>query len=250
MNPAPDPKKSRLGRIVGAAFLSAVLFAAAIAGLALFHPDSSLPDGLNPMRPLVVTDPVTPLTSWKLSNTLADPAACLTALETGATFVGQEPVQSQTDACGIANPVELRGVGSAAISPSPIQTSCAIALRTAMWQHHALQPAAREILNTEVTQIDHIGSYNCRPLRSLSGETERWSTHATADAIDIAGFGFSDGTRLRLVDDWDGVGDVQGFLRHARDSACTWFRVTLSPDYNSLHADHFHLQSKGWGLCR
>ena len=113
-----------------------------------------------------------------------------------------------------------------------------------------LQPAAHVHFDAELDRIDHIGSYNCRPLRTSSGESGRWSTHATADAIDVSGFRFSDGTRLRLIDDWDAGGAAQSFLTQARDGACDWFRATLSPDYNSLHADHFHLQSRGWGLCR
>ena len=48
----------------------------------------------------------------------------------------------------------------------------------------------------------------------------------------------------------DFTGDAAAFLQAARDGACDWFSLTLSPDYNSLHEDHFHLQSRGWGLCR
>ena len=76
------------------------------------------------------------------------------------------------------------------------------------------------------------------------------STHATADAIDIAGFDLVDGTRIRLRTDWQEDGPKADFLRAVRDGACDLFDLTLSPDYNQLHADHFHLQSRGWGLCR
>ena len=116
-----------------------------------------------------------------------------------------------------------------------------------MWEQHDLQPSAQELFRSSLSQIDHIGSYNCRRIR---GSSNRWSTHATADAIDVSGFRLEDGTRLKLIDDWDDGGPKGEFLRRARDSACDWFRVTLSPDYNSLHADHFHIQSSGWGLCR
>lgn len=150
--------------------------------------------------------------------------------------------------CHIRGRVDLSGVGNASVAP--VETRCAVALRLAMWERHALQPAARALLNTDLTRIDHIGSYNCRPMRTSAGETTRWSTHATADAIDIAGFRFADGTQLRLIDNWDDGDAVAAFLKRARDTSCEWFRVTLSPDYNSLHADHFHLQTNGWGLCR
>ena len=39
------------------------------------------------------------------------------------------------------------------------------------------------------------------------------------------------------------------FLRDAFDSACLWFPVALAPDYNALHADHFHLQGDTDGVC-
>ncbi|MEO0904037.1 MAG: extensin family protein, partial [Pseudomonadota bacterium] len=100
------------------------------------------------------------------------------------------------------------------------------------------------------SSIDHFGSYSCRVMRTSSGPSTRMSTHATADAIDIAGFGLSDGTRIRLLADWGPDGPKADFLRAVRDGACEWFSLTLSPDYNRLHADHFHLQSRGWGLCR
>uniref|UniRef100_UPI0025EFD6C8 extensin family protein n=1 Tax=Pseudooctadecabacter sp. TaxID=1966338 RepID=UPI0025EFD6C8 len=82
------------------------------------------------------------------------------------------------------------------------------------------------------------------------GGSTRWSTHATADAIDVSGFDLADSTTIRLIRDWDGTDDKARFLRAVRDSACTWFATTLGPDYNALHADHFHLQARGWGTCR
>jgi hypothetical protein len=153
-----------------------------------------------------------------------------------------------TEQCFIRDRVSLRTVGDASVTP--VETRCAIALRMAMWEQHSLQPAAAQFLGSSVSRIEHIGSYNCRVLRTSSGPSTRMSTHATADAIDIAGFGLSDGTRIRLLADWEPVGPKADFLRAARDGACKWFSLTLSPDYNRLHADHFHLQSRGWGLCR
>lgn len=200
------------------------------------------------MKPLHVDHAVTPLTQWKLARAMADPQMCQETVSQAANSVALGDIENDNPACGIANSVMVSGVGAASIGP--VQTSCAIALRTAMWERHGLRAAAREYLATDLTQIEDIGSYNCRAMRLANGESGRMSTHATASAIDVAGFRFADGTRLRLIDDWDDPGPGGQFLRAARDSSCEWFRVTLSPDYNSLHADHFHLQSSGWGLCR
>ncbi|RBW41111.1 hypothetical protein DS901_17455 [Loktanella sp. D2R18] len=87
-------------------------------------------------------------------------------------------------------------------------------------------------------------------MRTVDGNSTSMSTHATAEAIDISGFQFSNGERISLIRDWDGNTSQAQFLRAARDGACSFFKLTLSPEYNALHADHFHLQSRGWGLCR
>lgn len=214
---------------------------------ALVHPDTPLPREWNPTKALVISDPVTPLTGWKLARAAADPETCVATLEGYAALDVLEPLEDSTQ-CFISDRVALRQVGQSRLSP--VETRCAIALRTAMWERHSLQPAAIDLLGAPIARISHIGSYNCRRLRSSSGTSTRMSTHATANAIDIAGFDLADGTRIRLLEDWEQPGAKSAFLRAARDGACEWFRLTLSPDYNRLHADHFHLQATGWGLCR
>ena len=230
--------------------LAAFLFAGVLAFggyQILVHPDTPLPREWNPTQPLVISDPVTPLTAWKLNRAAASFDQCVKTLDGYAALQVQEPLKD-SDQCFIRDRVHLRGIGTARLNP--VETRCAIALRTAMWEQHALQPATATILGTAVQSIDHIGSYNCRAMRTSAGPSTRMSTHATADAIDISGFGFADGSQARLIDDWEGSGPKAEFLRAARDGACEWFSLTLSPDFNRLHADHFHLQSRGWGLCR
>lgn len=214
---------------------------------ALMHPDTPLPREWNPTVPLRISDPVTPLTGWKLNRAVATEDRCLAVLGAAATALPLEPLEDSPQ-CYIRDRIDLRGVGQAQISP--LETRCAIAVRLAMWERHSVQPAAAEILGTSVRTIDHIGSYNCRVMRTSSGPSTRMSTHATADAVDISGFGLADGSRIRLRADWEPAGPKADFLREVRDGACDWFNLTLSPDYNRLHADHFHLQSQGWGLCR
>ncbi len=214
---------------------------------AMVHPDTPLPDEWNPTAPLRISDPVTALTGWKLNRAVASQDQCLAVLDGFAALRPLAPLE-ETEQCFIRDRVELRGVGQAGLSP--IETRCAIALRMAMWEQHSVQPAAAEILGQSISRINHIGSYNCRVMRTASGPSTRMSTHATADAIDIAGFELADGSRIRLLDDWESAGPQAEFLRSVRDGACNWFSLTLSPDYNRLHADHFHLQSTGWGLCR
>lgn len=196
------------------------------------------------MRALVVADPVTPVTYFKLRRAVADPAMCRVALADAGSASLMAPLLER-DGCHIRNRVKLSTVGDA--SMRPIETACETALRLAMWERHGVQPAAQKHLGQAVTGIRHIGSYNCRPIR---GSSTRMSTHATAASIDIRGVVLADGHKVDLLRDWNGSVDRQAFLRDLRDSGCRWFSTVLGPDYNSLHADHFHLQNNGWGTCR
>lgn len=243
----PDPTRTRRPVLRWAAFLFVLLAISGAAFGLLYHPKSPLPPEWNPTVPLRVADPITPLTNWKLSRTAADNAMCLSAL-TGAVEAEPMPDLLVSDDCGVTNRVSLTEVGDARIDR--IETTCAIALRLAMWERHSLRPAAQRHFGQDIAVIRQIGSYNCRRMRTGSGLGRQMSTHATAEAIDITGFDLSDGRRIRLLDDWTGDAAAAAFLRDARNGACEFFRTTLSPEFNTLHADHFHLQSRGWGTCR
>ncbi len=124
-----------------------------------------------------------------------------------------------------------------------------------MWEWNVVQPAALRHFGERVTRIDHLGSYNCR--RLYGRESGDYSEHATADAVDIAGFRLSDGKRISVLNDWKEGDDpaTAAFLREVRDGACDLFSTVLSPDYNAAHADHFHLDQaergeSGWRACR
>lgn len=239
----------RKGRaVIRAALLFALIFGAALGVLAILHPGSPLPDGWNPLEPLAVADPVTPLTPWKLKRAVGDPLVCQQVLTAASTAQSLTITETRQAECTVTGPMRLQSVGQSKLSLT--ETACATALRTAMWERHGVQPAAERHLGQAVAEIIDIGSYNCRRIRTPSGGSNRWSTHATAMAIDVAGFRMTNGKRITLLADWDGDSAESKFLKDVRDAACTWFVTTLSPDYNRLHADHFHLQASGWGLCR
>lgn len=215
--------------------------------IGLTHPDTPLPDHWNPLKPLNVAAPVTLFTPLKLAEVLADGTQCTAVLSPVARM---NPLEDyiETDQCGITDRVALSGVGD--VSVARVETRCQIALRMAMWEEHTLQPAAIEHLGEPLARIEHYSSYSCRPIRTGRASSTRMSTHSTADAIDISAFVTASGRRVTLQAGWDGAQDEAAFLRAARDGACTWFETVLSPDYNALHADHFHLQNIGWGSCR
>lgn len=227
--------------------IGAVLVLCVTALFALYHPRSPLPDHLHPFRTLAIADPVTLWTKRKLNAALASGEMCAQVLNGGAGFLRMPDLES-SEVCHIRDRVELSRIGSAAISP--VETRCQTALRLAMWMRHGIQPAARRHFGEEVARLHHSSSYNCRQIRSTRGSSGRMSTHATAEAIDISGVTLTSGRKLSLLDGWPAQDARAAFFVEIRDSACLWFRVTLGPEYNRLHADHFHLQHTGWGLCR
>ena len=156
----------------------------------IVHPNTPLLPEWNPAQPLVVTEPVTLLTPWKLQRALKDGEACLAALETGAQ-ADRQPDFSQSGQCGISPQVTLRGVGGTRLVA--VNTRCQTALRLTMWAQHSLQPSTQEIFGQDLSQIEHFSGYSCRAIRTSSGESTRMSTHSTADAIDISGFVLADG---------------------------------------------------------
>jgi hypothetical protein len=92
-----------------------------------------------------------------------------------------------------------------------------------------------------------MGSYSCR---TVAG-TSRLSGHATANAIDVAGFVLEDGRRVSLKPDWHGGTPAEReFLRVVFKSACKRFGMVLGPDYDRAHADHFHLEGSETEFCR
>ncbi|WP_265563769.1 extensin-like domain-containing protein [Sphingomicrobium arenosum] len=199
-----------------------------------------------PFTPLDLADPVGPYTDAKLAALASDPQACLALVRAAGiaeTFAApRQPAEAQ---CGYTDGITLD------LAPSPLATACPVAAALYLWQRDTLAPAAERHLGTTVTPV-HNGSYNCRRLYGRADGP--WSRHATADAIDIAGFRTADGRALSLLADWDGAPAEAAFLREARDGACALFSAVLSPDYNAAHADHLHLAmregSMGWSACR
>nr|WP_246587083.1 extensin family protein [Stakelama flava] len=143
--------------------------------------------------------------------------------------------------CGYSDRVRIRPGGASPIRfrPAGLGTSCPVAAALVMWEWNGLQPAAQRYFGTKVVAIRHLGSYSCR--RMYGRGSGAWSEHATADAVDVAGFVLADGREVSVLRDWKGDGENAAFLHAVRDDACDLFATVLSPDYNNAHRDHFHL---------
>lgn len=133
------------------------------------------------------------------------------------------------------------------LSPAEATMQCPLALGTHIWTGE-IDRAAQAIFGAGLIKIHHAGTYSCR--RQRGNSSGAWSEHAFANAWDITGFTLSNGEVISVLNDWDGAADKQRFLRKVRHHACRIFRVTLSPDYNAAHRDHFHVDMGPQKSCR
>lgn len=220
--------------------LSITLFFVLPVLLLFLHPASPVPSHWRLNAELRIDAPLTMATRIQLRRALADGPTCRAVLtEHGAGIVPLDPLL-RDEHCHIGERLTLSRIGE--VSLEPVETSCATALRLAMWVEHGMDGLG-------VTRLHHIGSYNCRRMRTTNGQEDAWSHHATADAIDITGVTLADGRHLDLRQDWNDP-EKGVILRELHRTACAMFPLVLGPDYNILHADHFHLQTRGWGFCR
>lgn len=183
----------------------------------------------------------------------ADPAArqCLADLGEGGNRFSPLPDRYDGGGCGLRNAVtlgEVRGdlatLEVAKLGP----VACPTAQAFTAWARYGVDRAARQLLGSPVVRIETFGSYACR---NVAGSSRR-SAHATADAIDVAGFVLADGRRISVKDSWHGGGAAErAFLRTVQGSACKRFGTVLGPEYNAAHHDHLHLERGGaGGFCR
>ena len=123
---------------------------------------------------------------------------------------------------------------------------CQLAQTFTGWAQFGVARAAEQMLGSKLVRIETFGSYSCRTIAG-SG---RLSEHAHANAIDVSAFVLEDGRRISVKNGWSGNANEREFLRVVRTSACKRFGTVLSPDYNSAHHDHFHLDMSGKNYCR
>ena len=98
----------------------------------------------------------------------------------------------------------------------PFVLECPAAVALALWERHSVQPLARRLLGAPVARIDHVGSFACRNIGGEAGG--RRSEHASANALDVAGFVLANGRTIRVARDWGADNPRGRFLRevHAR----------------------------------
>lgn len=208
-----------------------------------------------PWTKLDLGQPIGAFTGRKLTGLTDDFAQCRALLQAAGVRYTILPTVKSGERCGYADALRFAPGGTQQIefSPARLGVSCPVAAALATWEWNVLQPAAQKHFGARVERIEHLGSYSCRRLYGRSAGD--WSEHATADALDVAGFRLSDGTHVSVLNDWEDKGEKAAFLREVRTGGCKLFSTVLSPDYNAAHRDHLHLDQAtrgewGWRTCR
>lgn len=150
--------------------------------------------------------------------------------------------------CSAVGAVQLLDIGVPVTNLGAMR--CGLARTFAAWIRYGAQPAARQLLGSELVRVESLGTYACRNTVGTTGPV-RLSGHAVANAVDVGGFVLADGRRITVLAGWRSPDPaVQNFLQTVRQSACRRFGTVLSPDYNAAHANHLHLEDDAAGFCR
>lgn len=196
-----------------------------------------------PWKPLTLDQPHGWATNYKLARIGQDLSLCQATLKAGGIEVSTEP-DRPLSRCPTVGVLRLNA-GAVPLSPASPRMACRQTLAYVLWTRHAVQSAAQAELGEPIVRIDHYGTFACR---NIAGSGLR-SQHATANALDVAGFRTASGRHITIARDFRDPGPKGRFLRRVRDGACPWFRAVLSPDYNAAHHDHLHLDRGLFRSC-
>jgi hypothetical protein len=178
------------------------------------------------------------LTQTRLKLIDIDGPSCSYVLSEARMNFSPSQLRGAGTKCALEDAVQITRLSSAKVMRE--DTRCNIAARLYMWERNVVQPEALRRFGEGVSEITHFGSYNCRAIRG----SRHMSEHSTANAFDISGFRLKSGKMISVLKDWRG-GAKSDFLYAVRNGLCDYFNLTLSPDYNGDHKDHFHVDM-GW----
>ncbi len=148
--------------------------------------------------------------------------------------------------CSALGAVQLQDIGTPVTNLGAM--TCPVARQFARWTREAVQPAASRFLGSPVARIETFGTYSCRSVNNRPGA--RLSEHASANAVDVAAFVLADGRRVTVEQGWRGDRRERDFLRAIHEAGCRRFNITIGPDADAYHRDHFHFDMGRGPYCR
>jgi hypothetical protein len=120
--------------------------------------------------------------------------------------------------------------------PAPMPVSCELAV--------ALHESSKLLHQWDIAEVEHLGTFNCR---TIAG-TGTLSTHGEGKAIDYGAFIGEEGTRYSISKHWEHNTEspttrkgrmLYNFAQQLHEERI--FNVVLTPNYNSAHDGHFHV---------
>jgi hypothetical protein len=236
------------GPIIWALFCASLL-------LILHGIDKTVPPQHLPWKPLETSSPLGAATKIQLMRlSLSSSETCMMLARDTEEFQSipalpkEEPsTMVGGNICGWKIARLVYGQDKIVLSPGEANMQCPLSIATYLWTRE-IDKIAKERYGEGLAKIHHMGTYSCR--RQNGNNSGKWSEHAYANAWDIAGFELENGHLVTVLKHWDTVDKDAAFLRDIRSAACKIFNVTLSPDFNAAHRDHFHVDMGPAKSCR
>jgi hypothetical protein len=146
--------------------------------------------------------------------------------------------------CGTEQAVVYRsGPEKIRYGSAPI-VSCGMALALARFET-VLNEEARRELGQPVVRLSHLGTYNCR---TMARYPDWVSEHSYANAIDIESFTLKNGRKFSVLQSFGKLVPEPRraearFLEHLGQRLYDdgVFSVVITPHFDALHKNHFHL---------
>lgn len=203
-----------------------------------------LPPRHNPFAPVDLTGRPGLGTAHQLARAARHPEVCFAALDAADVLYTPLDDAPKGEKCGLYNALTL----DRSLTPysATLRMTCGEAAALYAWERHVARPAAVDILGSPIARIETYGSFSCR---NIAG-SGRLSEHGLGNAIDISGFRLEDGRLISVKDFWGKRGKEAKFLKRVHAGACDLFSVTLGPQYNAAHKDHFHMDMGPGHACR
>lgn len=162
--------------------------------------------------------------------------ACRARLKAlGVEFEEHKAEHDAEIGCSIPYPIVLKTLGKSIDVGPGAELNCQMAEAAARFAADVIQPAAKAEFGADLKSIGQASAFVCRPRHSPG----KLSEHAFGNALDIASFSLSDGTKIEVgpaPPEKDGK-----FLDAVRKAACGPFKTVLGPGADADHAMHFHL---------
>ncbi|WP_010543101.1 extensin family protein [Sphingomonas elodea] len=177
-----------------------------------------------------------------------DTQQCFTDLSRAGVRYSPLPDRDFGGGCAVQGAVQLLDIGVPVGGIKAMR--CPLARAFTGWVQFAVAPAARQILGSDLVRVDTFGTYVCRAVVGNVQASTKLSEHGLANAVDVSGFVLKDGRRISILKDWANPDPaIRRFLETVHGSACKRFATVLSPNYNYVHRDHFHLDMGRGPFC-